>query len=143
MRHTNPTPEQERLWKEWLDKPEHAKIRAAAERLDPWTLYRLKTTGQRVYLLAFTDPGGDGKVTCRVGVSGEYNLVTFERDVFGVDPDNLEECDLPGPGEVVGTFDLPDNLVVNLRNSYPEGIPRHVALDLIARYPIKRGGQQR
>lgn len=140
MRYTQPTPEQEELWKEWISqRPES--IRAVAARFDPWTLYRLKTTNQRVYVLAFSEPGEDGKVTCRVGVSGEFNLVTFERDVFGIDPDDLEECDLPGPDETLGTLDLPIDEVKKLRQDYPDGPPpQSVFADLILRFPLKKGG---
>lgn len=168
MRHTQPTSAQVQGWKEWVAERPPA-VRVVAERFDPWTLYRLKTTGQRVYILSFSDPslitcnwcGGNGgpvppggdpcnncggsgkieKVTCRVGVSGEFNLITYERDVFGINPDDLEECDLPGPGEQVGTLDLPVDVVKNLYAVHPDGVPRHVMLDLISRYPLKRGGQ--
>lgn len=140
MRYTKPTEAQQRAWRDWVaERPES--IRKVAERFDPWTLYRLGSTGQRVYVLSFSEPGEDGKVTCRVGVSGEFNLVTFERDVFGIDPDDLEECDLPGPNEQLGTLDLPINVVKNLRDQHPDRVPAHVMLDLIARYPLKRGGQ--
>ena len=61
----------------------------------------LKTTGHRVYVGAF-DEGEDGQVTVRVGVSGDFNLVAMERTVFGIDPDDLEECELPKDGELVG-----------------------------------------
>jgi hypothetical protein len=40
----------------------------------------------------------------RVNVSGNYNFVTFERQVFGVDANDLEECDLPGPNELTGAL---------------------------------------
>lgn len=76
-------------------------MRAVAERFDPWTLYRLKSTGQRVTLVSFGEGKGD-EVTLRVNVSAEYNAVSFERQVFGIAPDDLEACDPPGPGEPVG-----------------------------------------
>jgi hypothetical protein len=28
--------------------------------------------------------------------------VPFERNVFGIDPNDIEECDLPGPNERLG-----------------------------------------
>ncbi len=40
--------------------------------------------------------------TVTVAVSGEFNAVTFERQVFGVNPDDLDECDLPAKDEVTG-----------------------------------------
>lgn len=143
MRFIQPSVKNEKAWKKWVaDRPES--IRSVCARFDPWTLYRLKTTGQRVYILAFSEPGADGKVTCRVGVSAEFNLLSFERDVFGIDPDDLEECDLPKADEQVGTLDLPIDVVKNLREQYPDGAPKHVMLDLITRYPLQqRKGMKR
>lgn len=142
MRVKTPTPEEEQWWKEWLADPERALIREAASRLDPWTLYRLKTTGQRVFLISFNDPPPGGKVTCKVGVSGEFNLISHERAVFGIDPDDLEECDLPGPDELVGSLDLPVEVVKDLFAKYPDGAPPSVMNELIYKYPLKdkRGG---
>lgn len=60
-------------------------------------LYRMASTGHRVFIIAY-DEGG----TVRVAVTGRFNAVMFERQVFGVDPKTLVECDLPGPGEPVG-----------------------------------------
>lgn len=85
----DPTPQQEASWRKWVaDRP--LCVRAVAERFQPWNLYRMKDTGHRVTLVSF---GEDG--TMRVFVSAKFNLVAFERQVFGVDPDSLEECDLP------------------------------------------------
>lgn len=171
MRFTQPTPEQEKLWQEWLNEPGREAIRKVASRFEPWTLYKLKTTGQRVYILSFSDPsrhrcdwcngtggpvppsgdpcnncGGSGKVvkvTCRVGVSGEFNLVTFERDVFGIDPKDLEECDLPGPDELLGTMELPVDEIKKLRAEHPNGAPPSVMNELVLRFPLRKGGQNR
>lgn len=66
----------------------------------------MKSTGQRVYILSFFEPDPDGKIRCRVGVSGDFNVLAFERDVFGIDVEDLVECDLPAPGEPVGSADL-------------------------------------
>lgn len=141
MRFTQPTPEQERLWQEWLNEPGREAIREVASRFNPWTLYRLKTTGQRVYILSFSDPGEDGKVRCRIGVSGEFNLITFERDVFGVDTGDLEECDLPGPDELLGTLELPIEEIKKLRTEYPDGAPPRVMNELIYRFPLQKRGR--
>lgn len=137
MRHTEPTPEQIEGYREWVTQRPPA-VRACAERLDPWTLYRLKTTGQRVYLVGF-DVEQDGKVTCRIGVSGEFNMVTFERTVFGVDPDDLEECDLPGPEDQVGSLDLPIEEVRRLHEEFPEGgVPAERWAALVQQYPLRQ-----
>jgi hypothetical protein len=101
-----PSPEQEREWKEWVaGRPEA--VRAVAERFEPWTLYRMKSTGQRVFVMGFFDADSAGKVLLSVGVTGEFNLVAFERKVFGIDPDDLMECDLPAPDEALGSLDVP------------------------------------
>ena len=135
-RHIEPTAAQKAAWREWVaSRPES--IRVVAERYDPWTLYRLKTTNQRVFLEAFSEPGADGKVTCRVGVSGMFNMVTFERSVFGIDPDDLEECDLPSTDEPVGSLDLPIEVLKDLHARYPNGAPPEVMRDLIIRYPLR------
>jgi hypothetical protein len=100
-RYTEPTEEQLTGWREWVEQRPDG-VRQLAERFNPWTLYLLKTTGQRVTIAAFDENG-----TVRVNVSGEFNLVSHERSVFGINPDDLEECDLPSADEPLGTFDLP------------------------------------
>lgn len=99
MRYAQPTEAQERQFAAWVaERPDVIRALISARRFDPWTLYRLKTTGQRVYIISFSEPEeSGGKVTLRVVVSGKFNLVAFERGVFGIDPDDLEECDLPDP----------------------------------------------
>ena len=96
MRFCQPTPAQEKGYRKWVRKLP-AVARALAERFDPWTLYRLKSTGSRVTIQSFADDG-----TMTVAVTGRFNLVTFERQVFGIAPDELEECDLPPADEPVG-----------------------------------------
>ncbi len=91
-----PTTEQRTGWNEWVaGRPDC--VRVVAERFNPWTLYRMKNTGQRVTLYSFNEDG-----TMTVSVTGEFNLIEFDRVVFGINPDNLEECDLPADGEIVG-----------------------------------------
>lgn len=73
MRFTEPTPEQVEAFKAWVsDLPQ--KVREVAEKFDIWTLYRLKTTGQRVFIQSFDETGD--RVTLTIGVTGEFNLVT-------------------------------------------------------------------
>jgi hypothetical protein len=97
-----PAATEEAAFKEWLrSRPEN--VRAVAEKFDPWTLYRLKTTGQRVGIVSFSE-AKDGSVTLTVSVTGQFNLVEFDRNVFGILPDDLEPCDPPAEGEEVGTL---------------------------------------
>lgn len=89
-RYVDPSEAEIAEFAEWLkDRP--AIIQELAARLDPWSLYLLKTTGQRVTLVAYAEDG-----TVRVDVAACVNPgLLFERTVFGVNPDNLEPCDIP------------------------------------------------
>lgn len=92
--------EQEAGWQEWVaSRP--AGVRAVAERFDPWSLYRMKSTGQRVTIVSFGEPLDGCPVTLTVWVSGKFNFTIPDLQVFGIDPDDLEPCDLPGPEELV------------------------------------------
>ena len=65
-------------------------VRKVAERFDPWTLYHMKSTGQHVTLYSFSE-ADNGTVTLTVNVTREFNPeVLVERQVFGIDPDDLE-----------------------------------------------------
>jgi len=92
-----PTKKQLKGWKKWAAKRPPV-IRALAERFDPWTLYRLDG-GDRVHVLSFCE---DGTVT--VAVTRHFNLVIFERQVFGIHPEQLSECDLPSKDEPTGVL---------------------------------------
>ena len=97
-RFVNPTPEQEKGWAEWVAaRPDG--VRQIAERFEPWSLYLLKTTGQRVTLASIFEDG-----TVSVNVSGEFNFLMMDRNVFGINPDDLEPCDLPNENEITGTL---------------------------------------
>jgi hypothetical protein len=96
----DPSPEQEAGWQEWLsERPPH--VRLVAEKFPPWELFRLKDSGHRVTIHGFHE-NGDESLSMTVHVLGAYNYVLFERTVFGIFPDDLEPCELPGPGEPVG-----------------------------------------
>ena len=99
-RYYEPTPEHHAIWIEWVStRP--ANVRAVAERFDPWSLYLLKPTGQRVTIHSFSEEK-DGAVSLTVNVLREFNAVLFERQVFGINPDDLEPCELPDSSEPVG-----------------------------------------
>lgn len=83
-------------WAEWV-KTRPPVVQELCRRFPPNRLYRLRTTGQRVTLYSYNE---DGTVT--VNVTGEYNRIIYARRVFGVSPDDLEECDLPVEGEPLG-----------------------------------------
>ena len=97
-----PTDEQLASWGDWLaERPEH--VRRVAERFEPWTLFRMKSTGHRCHVFGF-DETKDGDVTLRVQITGKYNLIDFERNVFGIEAADLEECALPSPDENLGAL---------------------------------------
>jgi hypothetical protein len=107
-RFMEPTDKQERGWAKWVHE-QPPKVRAIAKRFDPWTLYRLKTTNQRVILLSISENN-----TITVAVTGQFNLVTHERQVFGINPDDLEPCDLPAEDEMVGSAMTDDEVEENI-----------------------------
>lgn len=83
-----PSPADLAAHEEWLaSRPAH--IRAVARRIDPWTPYRLKTTGQIVGLHSICGPAPPQctGVTVKVRVLKGHNLNFL---VFGIDPDDLE-----------------------------------------------------
>lgn len=101
-----PTDNDRAGWAEWVaQRPE--KVRAVAERFEPWKLYRLKSSSHRVTLVSFDQPKDESQpVTLKVHVSGDFNRVAFERTVFGILPEDLEECELPGQDEPLGSVNL-------------------------------------
>ena len=64
-----PTPEMLVEWQQWLDKKPEV-IKQLAARFDPWTLYRMKDTDQRVIIESYNEDG-----TMNMEVSSTYNLV--------------------------------------------------------------------
>lgn len=106
----NPTREDEEAWATWVSERPPS-VRKVAERFDMWSLYRMKSTGHRVMVYSFSE--GD-PVTLTVDVLGDFNLVAFERRVFGIDPDDLEPCDAPQPGEPVGSVMTQDDVADNI-----------------------------
>lgn len=88
------TPDDEMRHQQWVDTRPPV-VQAILARLHPNKLYRHKKTGQRVTVFSVSE---DGTITMRV--IGLFNALPFgDRDVFGVDPDQLEECVLPNPDE--------------------------------------------
>lgn len=111
-----PTPEDVKVYDEWVaTRPE--RIRDVCKRFVPWELYRMKDTGHRVVLHSIgqviTEDGhGTGEIVLTVDVLGRFNFLAIERRVFGIDPDNLEPCDLPTEGELLGSLEIPIQLLV-------------------------------
>ena len=99
-----PTEEQVAEWTQWVEARPPT-VRTIAERFFPWELYRLGSSGHRCTLVAI-DEQESGRVSLKVSVDGRFNMVAFERVVFGIDPDDLMPCALPGPDEPVGSANL-------------------------------------
>lgn len=119
-----PTEEQRAAWDAWvLERP--PEIAELARRFVPWRLYRMsmeESRDQRVVVRSFQEAGAHN--TCECVVTGKphcetthgptltvmlmsvFNLIGFERSVFGIEPDRLEECDLPPLDELVGSAEL-------------------------------------
>ena len=107
-----PTPDMIAEYQAWLaGRP--PQVRAVAERFRPWELYRLKTSKHRVIVLSFGETM-DGRVELTVLVSGQFNAVMFDRQVFGINPDDLEPCELPTEDEVLGTMMTPEEVDENI-----------------------------
>lgn len=107
-----PTAKQLAGYRKWV-KSRPPNVRAVAERFEPWSLYRFKDTDQRVTIVSFGEEQ-DGSVTLTVMVSAEFNFTMFERQVFGVNPDNLEPCELPAENEPTGALLSGEEVMANL-----------------------------
>jgi uncharacterized protein YodC (DUF2158 family) len=71
----------------WIDERPEV-IKAMIAKTPPNRLYSLKPHGERVTIYSYAE---DGTVT--VYISGQYNCHMFDRQVFGINPDDLTECD--------------------------------------------------
>lgn len=97
-----PTPEQQKSWDDWkAAQPPH--VQEMANRFDPWTLFRLKN-GPRVYVMGYDVDKETQAVSLIVDIDARFNCVVLEHLLSGVPPEDLTECELPGPDERVGTL---------------------------------------
>ena len=83
-------------WEEWVStRPEV--VQDLCRRFPPDRLYRIGDDGSRGTIYSYSENG-----TITLSVTGQYNRIMFDRNVFGLDPNTLHECDLPGPDEELG-----------------------------------------
>ncbi|MGE0652020.1 MAG: hypothetical protein AB7P12_09745 [Alphaproteobacteria bacterium] len=96
-----PTPELRADWKEWA-KGRPTIVQENARKYPWWELFLLKTTGQRVSCMAYAEDG-----TVRVLIQPQFNsMLVHPREVFGIDPNDLEPCDIPDPATIINpTFE--------------------------------------
>jgi len=85
-------------WRKWVNTRPSV-IQELAKRIPPDRLYLLKTSNHRVEIYGYVEDG-----TLIVSVLGKWNKVMFERNVFGIKPEDLEECDLPSASEELGAI---------------------------------------
>ena len=105
-----PTAKEKKAWTVWVaSRPNN--VRNVVERFDPWSLYRMKSTGHRVTIHSFSEDG-----TLTVNITGEFNTILFDRQVFGINPDDLEPCDLPDADEITGTVMTQEQVDENIDN---------------------------
>lgn len=98
----------QKQWDEWV-KTRPKSVQKLARKFPPNKLYRIKPKGQRVTIHSYSEDG-----TLTVNVTGEYNAVVFDRQVFGMKPRDLEECDLPPKDEKLGTMTKDPNEIRQL-----------------------------
>ena len=94
MMWTDPTDEQRAAWEEWKADPERpADMREVASRFDPWTMYRLTTTGQRCGVTSFFESSETQPVT--LGIYAEHATLgpITGVGVFGIKPEDLVPWD--------------------------------------------------
>lgn len=93
------TPKDKLEWGLWLrERPQV--IKDMAEKLPPNRLYLYKPTGQIGTLMSYAENG-----TVRAAFSNDLNFQVSTpggRQVFGLSPDDFEECDYPPVDKLVG-----------------------------------------
>ena len=88
----------QKAWGEWVaTRPEV--VQKLCNDYPPDRLYKIKETGKRITLHSYSEDG-----TMTVNMTGEYNAVIFNSRVFGIKPEDIEECDLPATDEPTGTM---------------------------------------
>lgn len=84
-------------YNKWL-KSRPRTIQKLCQKCPPDRLYRIRDTGERCYIVAYSEDR-----TIRVAITGKYNYTMIDKTVFGLLPEDLEECDGPEPDEKIGT----------------------------------------
>ena len=85
-------------WDKWVEGRPPI-VQDLCRRFPPDRLYLYKPTNHRVTLYSYSEDG-----TMTIVVLGDYNAVIFPRQVFGIKPEDLVECDLPAKNEPCGAM---------------------------------------
>ena len=109
-RHADPTPEQVQDWDEWVsERPKAVRENSPAVRSQtvealpaPW----VRTPGHALYFRSMPEAGGRFAAHAQGGRQRTFpNLLAFgPRRVFGIKPEDLEECDLPSEDAPLGSI---------------------------------------
>lgn len=107
MKWNEPTDAQRAEFAAWIaERPDH--VRAVAEKFDPWTMYRLTTTGQRCQVIGFHESTGPVPVTVYIYAENATLGPITGVNVFGIDPATVvpwTEADEP-PAPMGGSYRL-------------------------------------
>ena len=116
--HFEPTDEDRKSWEAWVDaRPQALRDVIRARGFAPWTLYRMASSGHRVFIYSYAISNAlPYEISLQVVVLGKYNLVKMERCVFGIAPDDLTECELPLPGEPIGVTLTPEEQQAHIKS---------------------------
>ncbi len=102
------TDQQQIEWNKWVESRPPI-IQDLCRRFPPYNLYKLESTGQRVTIYSYSEDG-----TLTVNITGEYNIVMFDRQVFGIKAKDIEECELLKDTDATGTILTEQEHVENL-----------------------------
>ena len=84
--------EEQQVYDEWVaERPEA--VREVILRKPPTRLYRMDS-GHNAFILKYDEPVDGSAISVTVIIAQEHNphlLLVFDRHVFGIDPDALEE----------------------------------------------------
>lgn len=100
----DPSDEIIKEWDNWVNSKSE-KVKKLASQVKPWKLYKLKSSGHKVTIYSIDEPEDeDLEPTFKVNVLAQFNFVVFERRVFGIKLEDLEETDLPEKDEMIGSL---------------------------------------
>ncbi len=92
------------MWDEWVaERP--PVVREICLKYPFDRLYRIKSSGDKGTIHSVSEDG-----TLTMNIDGTYCRVMFAKNVFGLHPEDIEECELPGPDEELGDWSAKSEL---------------------------------